>query len=414
MKTATFGVLLALLLAAPNGSLWAQAGGGDKALADGVRLVEEGDFEGGIPTLEGVVKRVAADKSRSKDLSRAYLYLAIAYLGLSQEASAKAKFIDAIANDPQLKLSPKEFPPKIIQSFEEARRASARTAPPMITKQVPYFEAVKRGDFATVRDLLKEEPGLVAEKDAGFGATGLHWASLKGHEAVVGLLLAQGADPSIVNGAGETPFQVATRAGFAKVADLLRVPEDAVYDAAKANDLGRVRQMIEANPALLNRKDPQFGATPLHFAALRGSQDVVEYLVGKGADQTIRNRNGETAMQVADRAGRKNVVALLSGAAAPVSAAESPIFDAAKRGDLGTVRQLVQSDPAELKKKDAAFGATPLHWAALRGHKDVVTFLLSAGADTKATNRDGETPLQVARRAGKNDVVEVLTKGSSQ
>jgi ankyrin repeat protein len=43
-----------------------------------------------------------------------------------------------------------------------------------------------------------------------------------------------------------------------------------------------------------------------------------------------------------------------------------------------------------------------------------VTFLLSAGADTKATNRDGETPLQVARRAGKNDVVEVLTKGSSQ
>jgi ankyrin repeat protein len=194
----------------------------------------------------------------------------------------------------------------------------------------------------------------------------------------------------------------------------LRVPEDAVYDAAKANDLGRVRQMIEANPALLNRKDPQFGATPLHFAALRGSQDVVEYLVGKGADQTIRNRNGETAMQVADRAGRKNVVALLSGAAAPVSAAESPIFDAAKRGDLGTVRQLVQSDPAELKKKDAAFGATPLHWAALRGHKDVVTFLLSAGADTKATNRDGETPLQVARRAGKNDVVEVLTKGSSQ
>src|SRR5262249_9317030 len=247
------------------------AQGVDKNLGEGVRMVEEGEFETAISMLDGVVKQFSADKKRRKALSRAYLYLAIAYLGLSKEASAKARFIDAIANDPQLNLSPREFPPKIIQSFEEARKQAANTGQARrVTKQGPYFEAVKRGDFAMVRELLKEEPALVAEKDPAFGATGLHWAALKDHEALVGLLLAQGAEPGATNNAGETAFQVASRAGHAKVADLLRGPEDALVEAAKANDVARAKMIVDANGALLNRRDPQFGATPLHWAALRG------------------------------------------------------------------------------------------------------------------------------------------------
>lgn len=413
MRATTLGVCLVLFLAPLRAPLAAQSRA-ERDLAEGVRAVEEGDFDLAISTLEGVVKRLSADKSRSKDLARGYLYLAIAYLGLSQEASAKARFLEAIANDPQLALSPKEFPPKIIQSFEEARREAVKTAPKArVTKQVPFFDAVKRGDFAGVRDLLKEEPGLVSEKDTTFGASGLHWASLKGHEAIVGFLLAQGADPNATNGAGETPYQVASRAGHLKVAELLRGPDDALFDAAKANDLARVRGMIESNAALLNRKDPQYGATALHWAALRGNKEVVEYLVGAGADVNARNKEGETPFQVAQRAGRKNVLPLLGGggAAQPAAVSDAPIFDAAKRGDLSLVRQIVQGDASALKLRDGPFGATPLHWAALKGHKDVVAFLVSAGADTKATNRDGETPLQVASRAGQKDVVEILQQG---
>jgi len=42
-------------------------------------------------------------------------------------------------------------------------------------------------------------------------------------------------------------------------------------------------------------------------------------------------------------------------------------------------------------------GHTPLHEAALRGHKEVVVLLLSQGADPKATNPRGHTPLDFAR-----------------
>jgi len=391
------------------------AQGVDKSLGEGVRMVEEGEFDTAINMLDTVVKQLSSDKKRPKDLSRAYLYLAIAYLGLSKEASAKARFIDAIANDPQMNLSPREFPPKIIQSFEEARKQAASAGQARrVTKQGPYFDAVKRGDFNTVRELLKEEPALVAEKDPAFGATGLHWAALKDHEAIVGLLLAQGAEPGATNNSGETAFQVAARAGHVKVADLLKGPEDALVEAAKANDVSRAKQIVEANGALLNRRDPQFGATPLHWAALKGNNEVAEYLVSAGADLNAKNNKGETPYQVADRAGKKNMLSVLAGGggATGAPAGEIGIFEAAKRGDLARVQQLVRGDSTLLGQKDAAFGATPLHWAALRGHTDVVAFLLSAGADTEATNGRGETPIQVAQRAGKKDVVEAFKQRS--
>ena len=38
-------------------------------------------------------------------------------------------------------------------------------------------------------------------------------------------------------------------------------------------------------------------------------------------------------------------------------------------------------------------GKTPLHWAALSGHKDVVELLLASKAEVNAKNNDGQTPL---------------------
>jgi hypothetical protein len=51
-----------------------------------------------VVTLDGVVRRLATSGREPKDLTRAYTYLAIAYLGLAQEQSAKARFLDACAS----------------------------------------------------------------------------------------------------------------------------------------------------------------------------------------------------------------------------------------------------------------------------------------------------------------------------
>jgi ankyrin repeat protein len=60
--------------------------------------------------------------------------------------------------------------------------------------------------------------------------------------------------------------------------------------------------------------------------------------------------------------------------------------------------------------KDRDYGATALHWAALRGQAPVVSFLIASGADTAVRNAEGETALEVARRAGKKEVVALLER----
>ena len=55
-----------------------------------------------------------------------------------------------------------------------------------------------------------------------------------------------------------------------------------------------------------------------------------------------------------------------------------------------------------------AKGMTPLHSAAVRGHKDVVALLLDKGADIAATGNWGKTALRLAAERGHKDVVALL------
>lgn len=54
------------------------------------------------------------------------------------------------------------------------------------------------------------------------------------------------------------------------------------------------------------------------------------------------------------------------------------------------------------------FGWTPLHCAALKGHKDIVTQLILKGADVKAMDADGEEPLDKAMRGGHHLLLSLL------
>ena len=80
-------------------------------------------------TLDGVVRRLTGQPARAKELARAYTYLSIAYLGLSQEQTAKAKFLEAWKADRDMSLSPREFPPRILEFFERARQEANLNAP---------------------------------------------------------------------------------------------------------------------------------------------------------------------------------------------------------------------------------------------------------------------------------------------
>jgi hypothetical protein len=124
---------LALVLAASLA--WAPIASGQPAASDaevlrGIRQVEDGDYDPAIVTLDAAARRLTGDPARARDLSQAYLYLGIAYIGKGHEAAAKAKFREAVAQIKDLTLSPDKFPPKVIDLFEAARQeARAQSAP---------------------------------------------------------------------------------------------------------------------------------------------------------------------------------------------------------------------------------------------------------------------------------------------
>jgi ankyrin repeat protein len=80
----------------------------------------------------------------------------------------------------------------------------------------------------------------------------------------------------------------------------------------------------------------------------------------------------------------------------------APIHEAAKKGDVETIRQeLKEGVPVDLRVKRKHYDSpwidsTPLFWAALRGQVAAVKFLIAEGADVNAENKHGVTPLMAA------------------
>lgn len=124
--------ILALAVARPTAaqSATAQSQTLDPDVVKGIQMVDDGDYDGAILTLDNATRRLAADKAKVHDLSQAYLYLGIAYIGKGREAAARAQFREALERVKDLTLSPEKFPPKVIDALEAAREELARNPPP--------------------------------------------------------------------------------------------------------------------------------------------------------------------------------------------------------------------------------------------------------------------------------------------
>jgi Tfp pilus assembly protein PilF len=113
----------------------------DPELAQGVRQVREGDFEGAVTTLESVVRRLSSAPERSRDLVQAYVSLGVAYVALDQRDLARSRFGEALARDRNLKLSASEYSPKVLTVFEEARQRARQAAQGRKGSKAPYIIA---------------------------------------------------------------------------------------------------------------------------------------------------------------------------------------------------------------------------------------------------------------------------------
>ena len=83
------------------------------------------------------------------------------------------------------------------------------------------------------------------------------------------------------------------------------------------------------------------------------------------------------------------------------------MLQAAQRGDVAKVRQLLASDTT-LANAKGAHNKTPLHWAAEKNYPELAELLVTAGADINAEVSWGMTPLQWAANMGSREVAEIL------
>jgi ankyrin repeat protein len=102
---------------------------------------------------------------------------------------------------------------------------------------------------------------------------------------------------------------------------------------------------------------------------------------------------------------------LILGLAGSVYAAGTDAADAAQNRDTAALRSLVKQHTAiNTPQPD---GTTALHWAAHWNDVEAVTLLLGAGANAKALNRYGATPLSEAATLGNPAVIEALLKAGA-
>jgi len=174
----------------------------------------------------------------------------------------------------------------------------------------------------------------------------------------LGRLLGQGVDVNAADGDGNTLLMLAARRAHREASLLL----------------------IKAGARLVNRN--RFGETPLHYAALGGSEGIVRELLARGVD------------------------------AQPGVAAWAPMHYAAMRGHVGIMGILAERGAAVDFASEN--GTTPLMLAASEGRVEAVVFLLKRGAQADRRNEAGRSPADFARGEGHARVLELLGAAGSR
>ncbi|CAG9856184.1 unnamed protein product [Phyllotreta striolata] len=133
------------------------------------------------------------------------------------------------------------------------------------------FQWCKEGNALQVRVWLDEpEHDMNQGDDHGFSP--LHWASMKGYNKIVEMLLLRGARVNATNRGDDTPLHVASAHGHRDIVNML------------------LRQRADVN--FTN----EHGNSPLHYACFWGYDTIAEDLVHHGAKVAIANKYGQTAL----------------------------------------------------------------------------------------------------------------------
>ncbi|MHB9023416.1 MAG: ankyrin repeat domain-containing protein [Armatimonadota bacterium] len=146
---------------------------------------------------------------------------------------------------------------------------------------------------------------------------------------------------------------------------LLTIPlsaaEESIITAAKNGDVATVERLLKTKATLISIVDPQYGGTPLHWAATEGKDAIVQLLIAHGALINTKNKIGQTPLHLAVATGKESTVNLLLANGAGVNMQDSS-------------------------------GNTPLHYAYAMDKRSIMHHLKQVKADETMRNNRRQVP----------------------
>jgi ankyrin repeat protein len=287
------------------------------------------------------------------------------------------------------------------------------------------------GNTPALQRLLERDPSL--SRAQYWYTHPIHFAARAGHLDAVQVLVEAGADPEWTGYHDGSLIEMARDRGHESVAGLLEeacqrrgrvAPGDdhPIHRAAQTDDILRVRDLLDAEPSLVNRGD-RAGGTPLHRAVLGSARRAIALLLDRGANihaihSVARGAGGgwwAVDLQAIDLAiwgpnayaPPKRDFATVRLLLARGAACDLTI--AAALGDFDRITALLDQDRESIRKARAN-GKRPLSTAIEFGHGAIARFLLDRGADPRwpELGADDGASLHAAARAGDRELVELL------
>jgi ankyrin repeat protein len=216
-----------------------------------------------------------------------------------------------------------------------------------------------------------------------------------------------------------------SHAKYGNVSSCLRKAMDYLFDPDKPYFAAWLQlHDVDTRPSsgstfFLFSPTPKSDAGPLYYAALCGLQDLVEHLILKYPQQVNASGGYYVTPMVAALAGEHFRTAKIlwdNGAHHNVRGRSktTPLHSAAHHGPLRIIQVLLEFE-ADVNARNE-YGETPLHYVMervclnpnLSQMDGIARFFLEHGAEVDALSNDHTTPLHIATRGGRVEVVRVL------
>ncbi|KAM9584853.1 LOW QUALITY PROTEIN: ankyrin repeat domain-containing protein 23-like [Trichechus inunguis] len=248
------------------------------------------------------------------------------------------------------------------------------------------WSAALNGDLGRVKYFIQKAVDPSQPDAAGY--TALHYASRNGHYAVCQFLLESGAKCDAQTHGGATALHRASYCGHTEIARLLL-------------SYGSDPQLVDGDGMTSLHKLERFNSSRLNLENLTDLENLVQ-----------RRRKGTWKTWFKDEEGKDRIAASPPGNRSPwlgrspsrSVGLEISLKAAADNQGALTDKYLVDGGPSAHNK----LHHMALHWACLKGHSQLVSRLLEAGASVDAQDLLDRTPVFWACRGGHLDILQQL------